>query len=72
MTGPVCIDCESVENMQPIGRAGNRAISLELRMTDRQCREAVLNLLGGMPEQQSCEWLRSEFPAWFETPGVAQ
>lgn len=66
MSGPVCIDCQGVESMQPTGSTGNRAIALELSMTDRQMREAVLNLLGGMPEQQACEWLRSEFPAWFE------
>ena len=65
MSGPVCIDCQSVESMQPTGGAGTRAIALELSMTDRQAREAVLNLLGGMPEQDAFEWLRSEFPAWF-------
>lgn len=66
MSGPVCIDCQRVESMQPQGGTGNRNIAVELSMTDRQVRDAILNLLGGMPEQQACEWLRSEFPAWFE------
>ena len=65
MSGPVYIQAESVASLQPEGGTGNRSIGVELWMTDRQVREAVLNLLGGMPEKDAAEWLRSEFPGWF-------
>ena len=66
MSGPVYIECQSIDSMNPQGSTGARSIAVELNMTNRQCREAILNLLGDMPEQDACEWLRSEFPAWFE------
>ena len=69
MSGPVYIQAASVASLQPEGGTGNRSVGVELWMTDRQVREAVRNLLGGMPEQEVCDWLRSEFPAWFA--GVA-
>ena len=65
MSRAVYIECQSVESMLPVGSAGSRAIAAELNMTDRQVRDAILNLLGGMPEQEAFEWLRSEHPAWF-------
>lgn len=69
MSGTVYIQAQSIANAQPEGGPGGRSIGVELEMTDRQVREAVLSLLACMPEQEACEWLRSELPEWFA--GVA-
>lgn len=63
---PVYIECQSVESMQPNGSAGTRSIAVELSMTDAQVRAAVLNLIGGMPEQAAFEWFSNEMPKWFK------
>jgi hypothetical protein len=63
---PVYIECQSVESMQPQGSAGTRSIAVELSMTDAQVRAAVLELIGGMPEQDAYEWFRNEMPSWFK------
>lgn len=63
---PVCIECQSVESMQPQGSAGARSISVELSMTDAQVRAAVLDLIGGMPEQDAFDWFKNEMPDWFK------
>lgn len=65
MSGPVYIQAQSIAGMQPEGGPGNRSVGVELHMTDRQVREAVISLLNGMSEHQAAEWLRSEFPEWF-------
>jgi hypothetical protein len=66
---PVYIACQSVESMHPHGNAGTRAIGIELSMTDAQVRQAVMDLIGGMPEQDAFDWFRNEMPSWFK--GVA-
>jgi hypothetical protein len=63
---PVYIECQSVESMQPQGSAGTRSIAVELSMTDAQVRAAVLDLIGGMPEQDAFDWFRNEMPSWFK------
>ena len=63
---PVYIECQSVESMQPQGSAGNRSIAVELQMTDAQVRAAVLDLIGGMPEQAAFDWFKNEMPDWFK------
>ena len=63
---PVYIECQSVESMQPNGSAGTRSIAVELSMTDAQVRAAVLDLIGGMPEQAAFEWFSNEMPEWFK------
>lgn len=65
---PVYIECQSVESMQPQGSAGTRSIAVELSMTDAQVRAAVLDLIGGMPEQAAFEWFSNEMPEWFKVP----
>jgi hypothetical protein len=65
MIGPVYIQAQSIASAQPEGGTGNRSIGLELDMTDRQVREAVLDMLGSMPSTEAREWLRSELPEWF-------
>ena len=65
MSGPVYIQAQSIANVQPEGQAGNRSIGIELEMTNRQVREAIINLLDGMSPTEAREWLRSEMPAWF-------
>ena len=69
MSGPVYIQAQNIASVQPEGGPGGRSIGVELEMTDRQMRDAVIDLLGGMPEQEASDWLRSEFPNWFA--GVA-
>ena len=63
---PVYIECESVESMHPQGTTGNRHIAVELSMTDKQVRAAVLDLIGGMPEQDAFDWFKAEMPDWFK------
>ena len=63
---PVYIECQSVDSMQPQGSAGTRNIAVELNMTDAQVRAAVLDLIGGMPEQAAFDWFRNEMPEWFK------
>lgn len=65
MSGPVYIQAQSIATVQPEGGPGNRSIGIELEMTERQAREAVLNLLVGMTPTEAREWLRSELPEWF-------
>lgn len=65
----VYIACRSVESMHPQGEAGNRNIGIELSMTDAQVRQAVMELIGQMPEQDAFDWFKSEMPEWFK--GVA-
>lgn len=40
-------------------------MSLQIDMTDRQVKEAICCLLGGLPEQEGHLLLRSEFPEMF-------
>ena len=63
---PVYIECQSVDSMNPQGSVGTRAIAVELNMTDAPVRAAVLDLIGGMPEQAAFEWFRNEMPEWFK------
>ena len=63
---PVYIACQYVDSMQPQGEAGNRSIAVELQMTDAQVRAAVLDLIGGMPEQAAFDWFKNEMPDWFK------
>lgn len=55
----------------PIAHLGARSyLQLDLDMTDEQRREAIFTLLGSMSEQHAYEWLKSEFPEWFEPPSA--
>jgi len=63
---PVYIECMGVSDMLPQGSAGNRSISIELSMNNRQVREAIGNLIGGMTDEAASDYLRSEFPQFFE------
>ena len=63
---PVYIACQYVDSMQPQGSTGTRIIAIELSMTDAQVRAAVLELIGGMQEQDAFEWFRNEMPEWFK------
>ena len=54
----------------PIPHLGERSyLQLDVRMTDTQKREAIVTLLGSMPEPPAYQWFRSEFPDWFEPEG---
>lgn len=35
---------------------------LDIDMSDRQCYEAILTLLGSMPAEKAADMIRSEFP----------
>ena len=57
---------DSIVGIDPIsGGQYSRQVSIGLQMGREQQRAAVLNILGGMVEQDAFDWLRSEFPAWF-------
>jgi hypothetical protein len=66
VSGAVFIEGVSLASLIPMGGIGDRSIGLDINMTNRQVRDAILNLIGGMPEQEAYEWLRGEFPAWFK------
>lgn len=50
----------------PIPHLGERSyLQLDVRMTESQRRDAIVMLLGSMPEQTAFQWFRNEFPEWF-------
>lgn len=50
----------------PIPHLGQRSyLQLDVSMSDTQKREAIVTLLGSMPEPPAYQWFRSEFPEWF-------
>ena len=61
----VVITCRSVEGISP----GALRMHVSLDMTTEQRRDAILSLLGDIPEQDACEFMRAAFPGWFA--GVA-
>lgn len=63
---PVYIECQSVDTMHPQGGTGHRSIAIELHMTNDQVRAAVMDMIGGMTDQEGREWFRNEMPEWFE------
>lgn len=63
---PVYIEGQDIASVMPLGSAGTRAVAVELNMTNLQVKRAVVDMLGGMPESDAFEFLRSEFPEWFE------
>lgn len=63
---PVYIEGQDIASVMPLGSAGTRAVAVELNMTDKQVRAAIVDMLGGMPETDAFQFLRSEFPEWFE------
>jgi hypothetical protein len=45
----------------------NGTLKVCIELTPKQCKLAVIELLGGfMSEQEAYEFLRAEFPEWFE------
>lgn len=42
-----------------------RALQVSADMSLEQRKAAIVALLGGMPEQEAFEFLRSKFPTWF-------
>ena len=45
----------------------NGALKICLELTPKQCKLAVIAMLGGsMSEQEAYEFVRAEFPNWFE------
>ena len=59
---PVYIEAQDVASLRSL----TRNIAVELNMTTPQIKRAVVDMLGGMPESDAFEFLRSEFPEWFE------
>lgn len=57
----VNITCQSVEGIFP----GALCMHVTLDMTTEQRRDAILSLLGNIPEQDAFEFMRAEFPGWF-------
>ena len=62
---PVCIECQFVDAMNPVGGLGGRAIEIKMSMTDDQVRAAILGLLSGMGPRYVLGWLKSECPSLF-------
>ena len=60
------ITCQSVEGIFP----GALRMHVTLDMTTAQRRDAILSLLGDIPEQDAFEFMRAEFPAWFKGEGA--
>lgn len=60
------IECQAIDDMQPIARYGSNAIAVELRMTDAQRKHAILDMLGNMPEQAAFAWIQDAMPEWFK------
>lgn len=51
----------------PIAHLGARSyLQIDIDMNEEQRREAIFTLLGSMSEQDAYQWLKSEFPEWFE------
>lgn len=63
---PVYIEGQDIASVMPLGSAGTRAVAVELNMTDKQIRAAVVDMLAYMPESDAFQFLKSEFPEWFE------
>ena len=58
--------CGHIEEVTPLnGGAYGRQLRVGVSMGSEQIKLAILNLLGGMPEQDAYNMLRSEFPEWF-------
>lgn len=47
------------------------SLILDIDMSDRQIYEAILTLLGSMPEEKAANMIRSEFPELFDTKEAA-
>jgi hypothetical protein len=60
------VECQAIDDLQPVRRYGAHAITIELRMTDDQRKQAILSLLGDMPEQAAFDWIRDVMPEWFK------
>jgi hypothetical protein len=57
--------------MAPVVVRGQTEMALTLDMTVEQRKAAVVQLLGvGWGEEDAYNWLRSEFPSWFEAEVV--
>lgn len=66
----VFIEARAVQRVDPratgYGNSGP-ALRIELDMSEAQIKAAIVGLIGNhMGEQQVYEWLRGEFPEWFE------
>ena len=64
---PVYIQAQDVASINPEGAAGYRSVGVELNMTRRQEERAIVEMIGQWPEHEAFEWLKSEFPEWFES-----
>jgi hypothetical protein len=67
MSRAVYLEANALESVIPHTREGARYIAVELDLTPKQRRAAIVDLLShGISEQEAFEFLRSEFPEWFE------
>ena len=62
---PVYIQAENVASLMPEGGIGTRTVGIELNMTNRQIKRAVVDMLGGFSEGDVYDFFREEFPECF-------